>query len=135
MKRLTLLLLLLALCLAALTGCKVKEQSETQTSNSEVKVQLLFTHDGVKVYRFNAGDRWVYYTDARGKTAWDEQHGKVTERVEVALAQAGEVVLHGRAVSTGMLIALAGTRLQNKETFKNMCNELRKNNFRTHSNN
>lgn len=67
--------LLAVLCIAWLgvAGCQKTEQAKEQTSNGEIKVELLFEHEGVKVYRFY-DDRTVYYTDARGKTAWDETH-------------------------------------------------------------
>lgn len=65
--------LLLLLSLACICGCKEAAQQSHQTSSNDIKVELLFIHEGVKVYRFNDG-RTVYYTDARGKTAWEETH-------------------------------------------------------------
>lgn len=66
------------------TGCQKSAQETTTTSNTALKVELLFEHDGVKVYRFFDG-RWIYYTDARGAAEWTEQRpksGSTTHRVE-----------------------------------------------------
>lgn len=65
--------MILALCIIAsgIAACKNKEQEIQSTSNNAMKVELLFEHDGVKVYRFYDG-RTIYYTDARGKTSWSE---------------------------------------------------------------
>lgn len=68
-----------AVFLLFLAGCQKSGQSKEKTSNSEFKVTLLFEHDGVKVYRFYDG-RDVYYTDARGQTAWQQSCGKNCSR-------------------------------------------------------
>lgn len=47
-----------------------------ESSNSDVEVELLFEHDGCKVYRFFDGGSAKYYTDCRGQVQWDETHGK-----------------------------------------------------------
>lgn len=70
--------ILLACCLA-MFGCNAPAPVERNTTNNPaIQVSLLFVHEGVKVYRFSDGYRIVYYTDARGKTAWDESTGKTT---------------------------------------------------------
>lgn len=43
-----------------------------ETDNSDVNVDLLFEHEGVKVYRFVDNGRYVYYSDARGSVEWTE---------------------------------------------------------------
>ncbi len=48
-----------------LAGCLNKPVSTTATNNPELNLNLLFEHDGCKVYRFYDG-RSVYYTDCRG---------------------------------------------------------------------
>jgi hypothetical protein len=78
MKALTILTLLTL----SLIGCKNESVSNSSTSNTNIKVELLFEHDGVKVYRFRDG-RTVYYTDARGKTKWTVSNGKTTSDVSV----------------------------------------------------
>lgn len=60
-------------------GCQKSGERKEKTSNEQFKVTLLFEHDGVKVYRFYDG-RDVYYTDARGQTAWTESCGKNCSR-------------------------------------------------------
>lgn len=55
----------------ALLGCTKEAVSTNSTNNSEVKVELLFQHEGVKVYRFYDGGRRIYYTDARGKVEYN----------------------------------------------------------------
>ena len=69
------------------SGCgnrkTVQSISAEVTDNKEVVVELVLTHDGVKVYRFWDGWRYIYYTDARGTTRWEEviPQGK-TVRIE-----------------------------------------------------
>ena len=67
-------------------GCAVEEQRNDQTSNSKVKLQLLFEHDGCKVYRFwDFGDP-VYYTNCRGDNRvsmqWQHQEDKHTRLLQ-----------------------------------------------------
>jgi hypothetical protein len=78
MKALTILTLLTL----SLIGCKKESVSNSSTSNTNFKVELLFEHDGVKVYRFRDVGT-VYYTDARGKTKWTVSNGKTTSDVSV----------------------------------------------------
>jgi hypothetical protein len=82
-------------CIALLffSGCRkyIPATSKDTTSNAQIEVHLVLEHDGIKVYRFWDGVRTIYYTDARGKTSWDEVHstGKTTyiERHEVETTQ------------------------------------------------
>lgn len=67
----------LILCLV-LPGCAKDPVNSSSTNNPEVTVSLLFEHDGVKVYRFFDQGSYFYYTDARGKTMWEQSHGKTT---------------------------------------------------------
>jgi len=50
---------LLALVLA---GCSKTPVSVSSTDNQEIQVAELFTHKGVRVFRFNDAGRWVYFT-------------------------------------------------------------------------
>ena len=52
------LLLVLAL---VMTGCEKEAQSTNRTSNSAVSVDLLFEHDGCKIYRFYDNGRSHYF--------------------------------------------------------------------------
>ena len=60
-----------------LSGCEdnktVQPLSWSETDNSKISVELVLTHDGIKIYRFWDGWKYVYYTDARGKTQWEER--------------------------------------------------------------
>ena len=72
--------LLIVLCLG-LFGCANEPISRTYTNNNEIHVELLFEHDGCKVYRFYDGG-YKYYTDCRGSVQWTEQHGKTSSNEE-----------------------------------------------------
>jgi len=37
-------------------------------NNKSYEVQYLFEHEGCKVYRFQDGTDWVYFTNCRGET-------------------------------------------------------------------
>ncbi len=58
------------LAIFLLASCYEKPKSTLVTDNSKIQVELLFEHDGVKVYRFFDSGRPIYYTDARGATNW-----------------------------------------------------------------
>ncbi len=70
-----------------MVGCvKIKQtpaESVAVSSNPEIQVELMLTHDGIKVYRFLDGYHYVYFTDARGSTEWAQQDGKVQVPVRV----------------------------------------------------
>ena len=64
---------ILAALLLVLGGCDLpRPQAIQYTSNPSYEVELLFEHDGVKVYSFRHQGTRVYYTDARGNTQWPE---------------------------------------------------------------
>jgi hypothetical protein len=67
-------LLLAALTIGLLGSCKHDAQS-TKIEGNGVKVELLFEHNGIKMYRFLDGGRYHYFTD-RGETMTNEQSGK-----------------------------------------------------------
>lgn len=48
-----------------LSSCKASPQETKQTSNAEIKVELLFEHEGVRMYRFQDGSRYHYYAVPR----------------------------------------------------------------------
>ena len=67
------------LCIALLgsvffSGCAKDPISTERSNNSQIEVELLFEKDGVKVYRFTDNGRYIYYTDARGRTEWTTTH-------------------------------------------------------------
>lgn len=65
-------IILLVTCLLFIS-CKKEAKSTEQTSNPKFQAELLFEHDGVKVYRFYDG-RSIYYTDCRGKTSYTQEY-------------------------------------------------------------
>jgi hypothetical protein len=54
--------------LVLLSGCNTPQET-IKTSNSSYRVELLFEHDGAKVYRFEDGGTWVYYAVGPGVPA------------------------------------------------------------------
>jgi hypothetical protein len=67
-------LLLAAATIAALTGC-YKDAQSTKIEGNGVKVDLLFEHNGIKMYRFLDGGHYHYFTD-RGETMSEQGTGK-----------------------------------------------------------
>lgn len=69
-----------------LVGCAKDPLSTSRSDNPSFSPDLLFQHDGVKVYRFRDAGRYIYYTDARGHTSYIVPEGKTTrvESVETA---------------------------------------------------
>ena len=66
---------ILALCLL-LSACGKDPVSRSGTDNAEVQVDLLFTHDGCKVYRFSDVGYYRYYAvcgNAQVSTSYSNQ--------------------------------------------------------------
>lgn len=63
-------------------GCMEKAETATQSGNFEL--HFLFEHDGCKMYRFQDGTRWVYWSTCEGKTEYEETHhtGKHSSHTE-----------------------------------------------------
>ena len=69
-------LLTIALLALALAGCERHPQETAETSNTDYQIELLFEHDGCRVYRFSDGGH-RYYThchDGQGRTDWTVRH-------------------------------------------------------------
>ena len=66
--------LLSILMIGLLTGC-YKDPQATKVEGNGVKVELLFEHDSIKVYRFFDGGHAHYFTD-RGETMTTQPNGK-----------------------------------------------------------
>lgn len=49
------------------TGCAREGIKEERTNNRNFRVDLLFEHDGINVYRFHDNGRYHYFT-SRGET-------------------------------------------------------------------
>ena len=73
-RSLTILFALGAVGLCVLAACAKPPLASEQSNNPNIVVELLFEHDGIKIYRFYDNSRPIYYTDARGATQWDETH-------------------------------------------------------------
>jgi len=59
-------------------GCVNDPKSEVQNGN--FKVEFLFEQNGCKMYRFNDGGRYIYWSDCQGKVQSDytQSTGKST---------------------------------------------------------
>lgn len=69
MKRLAMVLML------GMAGCtETKPQETKDSSNPDIKVELLFEHEGCRVYRFHDNDEPVYYANCEGSTNWTTSH-------------------------------------------------------------
>lgn len=66
-----------------LSSCKNTAEQTIKTTNNEFKVELLFTFDNVKVYRFQDGGNYKYFTNTCGTTNWSEKHGKSIVNEEI----------------------------------------------------
>ena len=62
-----------------IAGCRHEAQESIPLNNSEIKLELLFEHDGCKIYRFIDGNA-VYWTDCSGqvKSEYRTRSGKNT---------------------------------------------------------
>lgn len=43
----------------------------TSVQNGNYKVEFLFEQNGCKMYRFQDGTRYIYWTDCQGKVSYD----------------------------------------------------------------
>jgi len=77
------------ICFIAVMGCMLliactkPAQSSEQSSNPDINVETVLVKDGIKVYRFFDGARYIYYTDARGATSFTQTEGKTQVPVRV----------------------------------------------------
>lgn len=67
---------LLLLALLPFVGCTTKAISTARTDNDRIQVDLLFTHEGCKVYRFEDAGYFRYYAVCGGAAT-------VSSRVQV----------------------------------------------------
>lgn len=79
--------LIIGAAVLGLSGCGGKApQSVHATTNQGINVEFLFEHEGCRVYRFEPGGHYVYYTNC-GDTSTTESYqcGKTrcTREVEV----------------------------------------------------
>ncbi|TDQ79569.1 hypothetical protein [Sphingobacterium yanglingense] len=62
-------LILLVAILAILAGCKEPAIQTKVTDINGIKLELLFEHDGCKMYRFT-DYHTIYWSDCRGRTEY-----------------------------------------------------------------
>jgi len=65
--------ILFTLSIALLLSSCLKEAQHTEFKPNGFQVQLLFEHDGIKMYRFYDGGETHYFTD-KGKTISQKIH-------------------------------------------------------------
>jgi hypothetical protein len=61
----------IVICLAviALSACEAAPPQETsRTTNPEISIELLFEHDGCRMYRFLHDGRWRYFGNCPNHT-------------------------------------------------------------------
>jgi hypothetical protein len=74
------------LSLPLLGGCLATPVAVANTENPELAAELMFSHDGCRIYRFRDGGQPVYWADCRGpdggsaSTAWRRRCGKNCSR-------------------------------------------------------
>lgn len=68
-------LLALVVLAVALTSCESGALKKEQTNNNEFEIELLFEHDGIKMYRFWDDRRSHYFTN-KGETISSQTSGK-----------------------------------------------------------
>ncbi len=90
---------LVVLCMLSIlvAGCANDKPSTTSREVAKGSVDLLFTHDGVRVYRFGDGGRYHYYAVPYGGGAstfstWSENCGKnctttLTDEIQTLVAR------------------------------------------------
>ena len=69
--------------LSLLSSCYHDPQSSTTTGN-DIKIELLFEHDGIRMYRFNDGH--FHYFTSRGETITSQSSGKSTHEENIQAA-------------------------------------------------
>jgi hypothetical protein len=76
----------------SMAGCMATAAAVHKTDNKEFNAELLFTHEGCRIYRFRDGYREIYYADCRGpaSTAWSEPCGKGCVRPEMVVTGASD---------------------------------------------
>ena len=72
-------------CLLLLTGCDVEPTKIEPTNNSQIKLSLLFEHDGYKMYRFEDGGRAVYWSTAPGRISYETSHKGGSTKTETII--------------------------------------------------
>lgn len=59
--------------MAAAVSCRKPAQSVSKAG--DIELELLFEHDGCRMYRFIDGGRAVYWSDCRGRTEYTRDLG------------------------------------------------------------
>jgi hypothetical protein len=89
-------LVFLAMVAIGSAGCVTPAIGIAITENPEIQAELLFTHDGCKIYRFRDGQSRIYYADCRApatssaSTSWNVSCGRnCTKRIMVSTVEPG----------------------------------------------
>lgn len=72
---------LFVILIIAVSSCK--GDAKTSTQDGDYSIDLIIEHDGCRVYRFNDGGTYIYWSDCRGRTEWKTTSGKTTIRHQV----------------------------------------------------
>ena len=62
-------LFVVLVALGLLTGCSKDPVSSESTNNPQVPVELMFEHEGCRIYRFHDGGRRHYFVRCRNEIA------------------------------------------------------------------
>lgn len=84
-------IIIIAFLFLILFSCANDPQATFDLNNSEIRLDLLFEHDGCKVYRFYDNGQAVYWSDCRGhlQTSHYQQTGKTGHTVYVKAINIG----------------------------------------------
>lgn len=74
------IIILLATCLL-FVSCEPRGKASLSVQRGDFNVEFLFEIDSCKVYRFKDGDRYIYWSNCRGKMQYDytTTTGKTTQ--------------------------------------------------------
>ncbi len=69
--------------LFVIVGCAKEAEKQVQVSNDNFQVELLFTIDDCRVYRFYDRGSSRYFSTCKGSIDWKEPQGKTTIDVTI----------------------------------------------------
>ncbi|MFT3994806.1 MAG: DUF4884 domain-containing protein [Dysgonomonas sp.] len=76
-------LIVILIALAMFTSCLKKGDIISPEGNKDdFNVTFLFEADGIRVYRFYDGGRYIYFTNKEGKVGYTRSNGKQTYKEE-----------------------------------------------------
>lgn len=73
----------LAALVLFIAGCVKDPVLTSKTNNADIEVELLFEHDGCRVYRFHDAGRAIYFVKGGSDVRWNTgKHGNETNSVQ-----------------------------------------------------